>query len=44
MLKTLQLVTVSIKPKEILHQILQGMGNDIHTPINNPDYYPLQGA
>lgn len=44
MLKTLQLVTVATISKEILIQMLQGMDSDIHTPVNNPYYYPLQGA
>ncbi len=42
--KILPLFSVSTIAKEILNQMLQEMDSDIHTPVNNPHYYPLQGA
>ena len=38
------LLGIPIKPKTILNQMLWEMDSDIHTPVNNPHYYPLQGA
>jgi hypothetical protein len=45
LIKTLKLVTVSTKPQEILKQMLQELNDeDFLIPLNNPNYYPYQGA
>ena len=38
-----QEVVFSTKPEEILIQLLQEE-IDLHSPVNNLDYYPYQGA